>query len=266
MVPLALADEISIGPAAAFAFSCSEPSLANDDNLAVRAVRSLAADGEPVRRRLDLLKRIPSQAGLGGGSSDAASVLIAAMDGAFGEQPQRDWVALARGLGSDVPFFLAGTGALVEGTGERVTAVGSLPEWHVAIVKPPVALLTIAAYKELDRHERSSRARRESVSLRVLEALQRGDFDTVNASLQNDFHEPMAAAYPQIATALDALKRAGAQRALLSGSGSAVFTLGRDAATIDTILRKLDLGIGYECFAARFASTPAWNMETAARQ
>src|SRR5262249_55837119 len=154
MVPLALADELAIEPAGAFSFTCDDPALGGEDNLVVRAAR--AVDSE-ARVRIALRKRIPSQAGLCGGSEDAASRLLAAMDGAFGPQPARDWIALARALGSDVPFFLVRTGALVEGTGERVTAAGVLPPWHVLVVKPPAAVSTAAAYAELDRFERPSR-------------------------------------------------------------------------------------------------------------
>jgi 4-diphosphocytidyl-2-C-methyl-D-erythritol kinase len=263
MVPLGLADEMSLEPAGAFAFSCSDPSLENDDNLVVRAARALGKDGAPPGIRLALRKRVPSQAGLGGGSSDAAGVLLAAMDGALGEQPPRDWMAVARDLGSDVPFFLARTGALVEGTGERVTAAGSIPDWHVAVVKPPVAVSTAAAFAALDRSSRPSRPRDSSVSLRALVALQREDFDAVLASLHNDFQAVIAAEHPEVATALAALERAGASRALLSGSGSAVFALARDAAGVESVLARLDLDPGYARFATQFAPTPAWNTQTA---
>ena len=263
MVPLGLADEISLEPAEAFEFSCSDPSLENDDNLVVRAARHLRQDGALPNLRLNLVKRVPSQAGLGGGSSDAAGILLAAMDGALGDRPTRDWMAVARGLGSDVPFFLARTGALVEGTGERVTAAGSIPPWHVAVVKPPVAVSTAAAFAALDRSSRTSRPRISSVSLRALEALQRGDFDAVLALLHNDFQAVMAAEHPEIATALAALERAGAGRAMLSGSGSAVFALAREASEIENVLARLDLDPRYARFATHFAPAPAWNSETA---
>ena len=264
MVPLGLADEISLEPAGAFAFSCSDPTLENDDNLVVRAARSLGPEGALPNVRLSLVKRVPSQAGLGGGSSDAAGVLLAAMDGALGYRPDRDWMSAARILGSDVPFFLARTAALVEGTGERVTAAGAIPAWHVAVVKPPVSVSTAAAFAALDgAGPRPSRARDVSVSVRALAALQRGDFDAVVALLHNDFASVMAARHPEIATALAALERAGASRALLSGSGSAVFALARDSAGAEGLLARVDLDPSYVRFSTRFASTPAWNAQTA---
>ena len=255
MVPLDLADELTIEPAEHFAFACSEQALDNAENLAVRAVRAL--ETAPAIS-IQLRKRIPSQAGLGGGSSDAAGVLRAAMAGAFGRSYAVDWLAIARSLGSDVPFFLAESAALVEGTGERVTAAGALPPWHVLLVKPPAGVSTAAAYAELDRRERPSRPRNASVSIAALTALQRGDFDGVEQLLGNDFHQVIAETTPPVARAIDALHRAGARNALLSGSGSAVFTLAHDRRTIDAIAERLDLDANYLRFPTAFAANRAW--------
>jgi 4-diphosphocytidyl-2-C-methyl-D-erythritol kinase len=205
-----------------------------------------------------LTKNIPSQAGLGGGSSDAAGVLRAAMRGEFGRAYSVDWVSLARSLGSDVPFFLAETGALVEGTGERVTAVGKLPHWHVLVVKPPVAVSTAAAYAALDKHPRPTRSRNDSISIRALVALQRGDFAGVEAALSNDFHEIIAESTPEVALAIDAMRRAGARRVLLAGSGSSVFTLARDARAIAEVAERLDLAPEYRCIVSHLSGTPSW--------
>jgi 4-diphosphocytidyl-2-C-methyl-D-erythritol kinase len=255
MVPLALADAIAIEPSERFAFECSADALGGDDNLVVRAAAALGAL-PPVR--ITLTKHIPTQAGLGGGSSDAATVLRAAMDGALGSQPTVDWLQVARELGSDVPFFLAETAALVEGTGERVTPAGSLPPWNVLIVKPPAAVSTSAAYAEIDRTQRPSRPRNTSVSIEALTALQRFDFDAVERLLQNDFHDVIASAIPEVATAIDALYGAGARRALLSGSGSCVFTLARDREGIEAMASRLHLPPEYAVYQTTFASTPAW--------
>jgi 4-diphosphocytidyl-2-C-methyl-D-erythritol kinase len=256
MVPVDLGDELSIEPSPEFAFSCDDASLGGDDNLVVRAAR--AVDPE-ARVRLTLRKRIPAQAGLGGGSSDAAAVLNGAMRGGFGSHYSLDWLTVARSLGSDVPFFLVGTGAFVEGTGERVTAVGALPPWHVLIVKPPVAVSTAAAYAELDRHERPSRPRNASVSLQALDALQRGDFADVERLLSNDFNDVIAAQTPEVARALDALRAAGGTNALLSGSGSAVFTLAREGREVARIAGRLDLPATYKRYETHFAPATAWS-------
>ena len=255
MVPLDLCDTLTILDAEKFAFRCDDASLQNDDNLVVRAVRAAAPNA---KRSISLHKVIPSQAGLGGGSSDAASTLLAAMNGAFGEIEQRDWVEVARKLGSDVPFFLAQSGALVEGTGERVTAVGDLPTWHVVVVKPPCAVSTAAAFKELDGRPRPSRARSTSVSLETLDALQRGDYGDVMHGLSNDFHEVIAAQHDDVASAIDALRTAGATKPLLSGSGSAVYALEQSAQKADAVMKALTIGSDFRVFRAMLRNSGAW--------
>lgn len=255
MVPLELADELRVTEGARFGFTCDRGDLARSDNLVVRAVRAL---GAPPARQVELRKVIPTQAGLGGGSSDAAAVLRAAMSGAFGEVAPTDWIAAARALGSDVAFFLAGSAALVEGTGERVTPLGTTPRWHVLVVKPPVGVSTTDAYARMDRSARALRSRRASVSLAMATALQRGDFAGVRALLHNDFQEPVAAAMAEVATALDALRSAGAQRPLLAGSGSCVFALAEHRDELAAIAGRLSLPPEYARFQTAFAAAPLW--------
>jgi len=255
MVPLELSDELTIEPDSHFSFSCDRSELDDDRNLAVAAMRAL---GELPAVRVRLCKRIPTEAGLGGGSSDAAAVLRAAMTGLLEAPAQRDWLSLARSLGSDVPFFLAESAALVEGTGERVTPAGALAHWHVLIVKPPVAISTARAYAQLDRAGTRVRPRKGSVSIGLLEALQRADFGGVQALMQNDFHDVIAAQTPEIEAAVAALRKAGATNALLAGSGSCVFSLASESVAIRRIDERLDLPASYERFSSAFATTPQW--------
>lgn len=259
MVPLELSDELTIEPNAQFSFTCDRADLADDRNLALAALRTV---GTMPAIRMELRKRIPVEAGLGGGSSDAAAILRAAMAGAFGSVPRADWLSVARGLGSDVPFFLAGTAALVEGTGERITPAGAIPRWHALIVKPPVAISTAGAYGELDKRERPQRPRRGCVSVALLEALQRSDFAAVESMMQNDFHDLIAAKTPEVAVALAALQSAGATNALLAGSGSCVFTICPDRARIERIRDSLTLASTYERYTTAFAATPDWRSST----
>jgi 4-diphosphocytidyl-2-C-methyl-D-erythritol kinase len=255
MVPLGLADQLTIEPSTRFSFTCDRDDLEDERNLALAALRAL---GELPPVRMKLYKRIPVAAGLGGGSSDAAAVLRGAMEGAFGSRPERDWLRIARALGSDVPFFLSGTAALVEGTGERITPAGAMPPWHVLVVKPPVAISTAAAYGRLGRAERPARARNSSVSLAVLKGLQGGDFAAVESQMQNDFHDLVAARTPEVATAIAALRAAGATNALLAGSGSCVFSLATHGAQIEELARRLVLPTTFERFVSPFAATPQW--------
>ncbi|HEX5273708.1 MAG TPA: 4-(cytidine 5'-diphospho)-2-C-methyl-D-erythritol kinase [Candidatus Rubrimentiphilum sp.] len=254
MVPVDLCDELEIVPGGdALQFLCSDPAL-QSDNLVERAYCLLDLQSGA---KIGLRKNIPVQAGLGGGSSDAAAVLLAAQRGAFESVPQIDYVQTATELGSDVPFFLVETAALVEGTGERVTALGKVPDWHAVIVKPPVSVSTRDAYAALDERERDSRPRNASASLSLGEALQRGDFDRVVELQQNDFHDVVSST-PEIAQALDMLRGAGARKPMLSGSGSAVYALARTAEERDRLAERIVTVPEFEIFACAFRSGAAW--------
>ena len=254
MVPVDLCDELEIAPSDRFSFACNAAEL-QQENLVERAVHALALPTSNFR--ISLTKRIPTGAGMGGGSSDAAAVLLAAQRGTFGNV-SADYLALARSLGSDVPFFLAQTAALVEGTGERVTALGPVPPWHALIVKPPVAVSTAWAYGKIDEAQRESRARNSSVSLQMAEALQRGAFSRAVSLLQNDFHDVLLPATPEIAKAAALLRDAGASNALMTGSGSCVFALVETAAERDAIAERMTLPEGYAKYACALWNGEAW--------
>lgn len=254
MVPVNLFDELTIEKSSGLTFTCDDESLASDDNLVVRAMRALPG----ARACLHLRKRIPSQAGLGGGSSDAAAVLLAAMAGAVPMTDSPDYVTVARSLGSDVPFFLARTAALVEGTGERVTPLGQLPAWHIIIVKPSSGVSTATAYAQVDARSRPIRPRNSSPSLAAVDALQRADFAAVESLLCNDFQEIVAGGSAEVRRAIQALSAAGARVPLLCGSGSAVFALAPDAAVAASIQSRLDLPPDYRVFGAAFAPSTVW--------
>lgn len=256
MVPLAFGDTVEIEEAPQTIFTCSDSSLSGSDNLVVKALSAIGA-----RASVHLEKHVPVQAGLGGGSSDAASVLLAAASGIIGYSGNTDMLATAHCLGSDVPFFLCGTAALVEGTGERVTALGAIPAWHVILIKPPVAVSTAHAYKQLDERTRPTRPRSSSVSLDMVEALQRGEFQRVQTLLQNDFHEDAVSAYPEVAQAATALRTASGRRALLSGSGSSVFSLFEDEASASEAQQRLQLDSTFRVISTRFAAPDAWRAE-----
>ena len=260
MVPLALVDELAFEPSERFRFACEPPSLA-PGNLVVRAFERIGLAEAPVA--VTLRKRIPAGAGLGGGSSDAASVLRAAMSGALRGAPARDWIDDARALGSDVPFFLVDGPALVEGTGERVTALGAPPPWWVVLIVPPVHVATGPAYAALDAaraaHPPPTRPRNDSVTLRCGEALQRAEYAGVLATLTNDFAPVVRAAHPAVDAALRALDDAGApHRAMLSGSGGACFALFDDESAARAFAARLRAPDGAVLHVVPFAASGAW--------
>lgn len=253
IVPVDLCDELRIESSPDAEFHCDVAEL-QSDNLVERAMRALGVS----RYRVDLSKAIPTGAGMGGGSSDAAAILLAAQRGLFGASPAVNYLALARSLGSDIPFFLVQTAALVEGTGERVTALGPVPRWHAVVIKPPVHVSTAWAYAQIDASPKPSRPRSTSVSLQMGEALQRGEFDRVVSLLQNDFEDVLAPATPEIAAALDAMRAAGAQHPLMTGSGSCVFALTQTADEAQMLANALSLPQSYRVFRCAFCSGEAW--------
>lgn len=256
MLPIALYDALRWEPAERFEFASSDDAPAGEENLVARAVRSLGVD---LPLRLVLEKRIPIGGGLGGGSSDAAAVLRAAARGAFGALGPRDYLMLARNLGSDVPFFMVETGALVEGTGERVTALGALPPWWVVLLVPPVAVSTAQAYAELDetRGAAETRPRKSSPSMAALTAVQRGDFGAAGAAAMNDFEE-VAARDPQVGAALAALRASGARLVLLAGSGASVFALAETRAEAEAVAARITLPAGVRMHVVPLVRPAGW--------
>lgn len=196
------------------------------ENLAYRAAAAfLEAAGDEVGARVELIKRIPAGAGLGGGSSDAAAVLrcLAALSPA-----PPDPVELARlgaVLGSDVPFFLCGSPlALAEGRGEVLTPLPPLPVRHLVVSLPRVHVATADAYRALERGPLTRDARSPSNAGDARPEAP-ADWRDVPERLANDFESVVVARHPEIARSIEALRRAGASGALLSGSGAASFGL-----------------------------------------
>ena len=185
-----------------------------------------------------LHKRIPSQAGLGGGSSDAAATLLA-VNGLLGlALPHARLAEIGATLGADVPFFLTGGTALVEGLGERVTPLPPLtPDRPLVIVKPPLGIPTAAAYAALD-------ALPDRVPGQATAAWLRGE-----RQMSNDFEAVVFPNYPEVAAAHALLHQTDQTlrsfSALLCGSGAAVFcAVPTEAAARELAERARALDIG----------------------
>src|SRR4051794_15623347 len=186
------------------------------DNLVVRAAR-LLMDAMRVTGRIDmrLTKRIPMGAGLGGGSSDAAAVLLAlpALAGRTLALPKLS--AIGEQLGSDVPFFLLGGTAVGIGRGTELYPLPDSPRREGIIVAPGVHVNTAQAYRDL-----SPRLTTE-LQQNKIDSFQTLTWDTTSlASARNDFESVVFEQHPKLAGLKKQLVRAGASAALMSGSGS----------------------------------------------
>lgn len=223
MQRVGLADELEVdaAPGGELALACDiSPTACPEDNLVVRAARLLReAAGRPeLGARFLLKKRIPSGAGLGGGSSDAASALLA-LNRVWGlELPQDELGRLAARLGSDVPFFLGSPAARCRGRGELLEPLPPRP-LQLVIVKPPQSLATPAVY---GRYDALGRPAPEPEAFYA--AYAGGDWRAIGAALHNDLEAPAGELEPALAGVLDLLRRE-TPYALMTGSGSACFGL-----------------------------------------
>ena len=184
------------------------------EDLSVRAARALqAATGTTLGVHISLEKRIPSQAGMGGGSSDAASCLLA-LQRLWGLRlPPAKLMALALSLGADVPFFLCGSHAWVEGIGELITPI-TLPAARFLVVKPAAGLSTQAIFS-------SPELKRDTKTATML-GFAANDNGRVYGFGRNDLQPVAEKLCPPMVQSLDWLRAHGLQ-GRMTGSGSAVF-------------------------------------------
>jgi len=231
---ITLADLLTLDSADELTFTCSDPSLENDDNLVVRAARLLQPyNAIPRGARINLEKRIPVRAGLGGGSSDAAAALLALNELWEIRQPLDELAKLAAALGSDVPFFLYTPTAIVRGRGEDVTPLPHDTLCHIVLAKPAAGLSTALMYAGLRARPyappRSPRPLPETQSM--ARALEKDDVAAVAGALANDLEGPALVHLPELYHIRERMLQLGALGVLLCGSGSAVFGVCPDEGT-----------------------------------
>ena len=222
---LALADEleITVGPGSGaaqqgIALTCSDPTIPADaSNLVWRAAAAFQARRPAIGRvTIALTKRVPHGAGLGGGSSDAASTLLALNHLSTEPLPAAELAAIALQLGSDVPFFLLGGTAYATGRGEELTALLPLPVLPVTVLMPTAQLPTPAVFRAFTEAERGPRPRR---------GLAWAAGCAPHELLFNRFTGPATRLCPEVVALLAWLATQGVPH-LLSGSGAACFALG----------------------------------------
>jgi len=191
------------------------PAVAPEDDLVVRAAKLLQRRGD-VRQgaRIALQKRIPLQGGLGGGSSDAATTLVALNELWNVGLDVDELAALGLELGADVPVFVRGSSAWAEGIGEALVSIELPPAWFV-VIRPPVAVSTAEVFQ-------APELTRNSPKITIRGFLQAGG--------RNDCEAVVSLRYPAVRQALDWLGQFG--KARLTGTGSCVFAafIGQDEA------------------------------------
>ena len=226
MTPISLCDELTIEPnEPGLAFSSDDPTLpAGEENLVVRAARAFFSEiKEEPRVRIALRKKIPHGAGLGGGSSDAASTLLALNHLHEGRLAPERLTSLAAALGSDVPFFLAQSAARCRGRGEVVEPVAPLPPMALLLLKPEFGVPTSWAYQQWQ-------------DSRELPGVDYGPQTVGRLTLQNDLERPVFEKHLFLARMKGWLReQPEVAAALMSGSGSTMFAVLREAAEAEAL-------------------------------
>jgi 4-diphosphocytidyl-2-C-methyl-D-erythritol kinase len=196
---ISLHDELTFHDADRMSLTCDDPTIPTDDtNLVLRAARAVNAPPTSI----ELNKRIPAGGGLGGGSSNAATTLLALGAG------RTDLAELALNLGSDVPFFLLGGTAYATGRGEVLTPIAPMNGIPLLLLLPEERVLTKDAFARITRYSHPL----------GIDGYSRG-FE----AFTNDFEEPVFAMLPRLRELKERLSSAGATFAAMSGSGSTLF-------------------------------------------
>jgi 4-diphosphocytidyl-2-C-methyl-D-erythritol kinase len=230
-------DRISIRTAAdpGIELVCSNTTLPTGrHNLAYRAAEMLAeAVGREPHLKINLLKRVPAGAGLGGGSSDAAETLRL-----LNELWELDWpleklAELGAELGSDVPVFVHGRHAVMRGRGERVEPGFALPGVSVILMLPTFACTTARVYAATD----ASTLPERSTTLDELQSA--ANARTLSALLFNDLEPAATSAYPEVGVLLAGLAERLGRRVHLTGSGSGLFALADSEEEADELVQRI---------------------------
>ena len=208
-----------------------------EENTVYRAWELLrVASGHELPVRIRLRKKIPSGAGLGGGSADAAATLYG-MNELFGlgvdHEELRD---VGSRIGADVPFCLTGGTALGEGIGEVLTPLPAPPEHHLVLAKPVRSAETGGIYRAYDEHS----GWRGTVSAKsAVAALEAGDLDALAAALGNDLEPVTAGFVPEVTACKEELLREGALGAAMTGTGTAVYGVFRREDDVRSVRRRI---------------------------
>jgi 4-diphosphocytidyl-2-C-methyl-D-erythritol kinase len=246
-------DRLSAEPSDGLTLAGAEGITAQtEDNLVLKAARLLRASfPERVRpdagMRFSLAKILPTGAGLGGGSSNAAAALNLCNRIWNMGLSHQDLLPVAAKLGADVPFFLFGGTYFGEGIGELLSPAPDPYPFHVVIGTPNCRVETAWAYRNLDPERRQEWARFKALYLTYCE-----DWEFYRV-LRNDFEAPMRRHFPEIDSLAGKMGESGPVKTLLSGSGASVFSLFREKGKAEECLDAIRSECRFSCLAA-FAS------------
>lgn len=228
---------------------CASPDVpAETQNIVHRAAHLLKETFQiPRGIEIELTKRIPVAAGLGGGSSDAAVTLLGLAQMWKLRVDNRQLLELGSKIGSDVPFFLVGGAALAMGRGERVRMLRPLPTTWVVIARPTIQITSEWAYKAIDH----GAARKRPNTSDVVRALGSEDARTVGQLLCNVFEDVVIAHHPVVGTLRDQMMSHQPLGVSLSGTGPAIFAMVANEAAAREVADAVGRMAGVEIFLTR---------------
>ncbi|HEX6124492.1 MAG TPA: 4-(cytidine 5'-diphospho)-2-C-methyl-D-erythritol kinase [Pyrinomonadaceae bacterium] len=250
---ISLQDDLTIALGEDVRMTCGDDGIpVGEQNLVVRAANELRSEfGIKCGARIHLEKRIPAPGGLGGGSSNAAVVLLGLRKLWRVDAGVEALHPLAERLGSDVPFFLYGGTALGTGRGESVEPISDFTEEFMLVVTPDVAVATRDAFKRLNADPLTKQESKRRLRLCRFD-LESADFK--HTAFKNDFETTVFAAYPEVERAKVTLLDLGARQAMLSGSGGSVFAVFDKDETRQAALKALDKEVNWRKFAVATVS------------
>ena len=230
----------------------SDTDIPRDVNLVYKAAVLLQKEtGTNKGALIRLAKKIPVEAGLGGGSSDAAAALKGLAELWGVDVSDERLLALGAELGSDVPFFLICGAAVVTGRGECVRAVNVDKEYHLVLVKPAFGVSASWAYGNLGSFNKE-----DSGTDALIKALNAGDRNEISRHMTNDLEAPVFQAHPIIGDIKNALMDSGAFVSLMSGSGTTVFGVFIDSKSAMDAAQVLGEKFGTEYLVAKAETIP----------
>ncbi len=210
-----------------------DPSLICDEgNLAFKALKAMEDNFSFSKGyRIQIYKRIPMNAGLGGGSADAAGIIRAICKLYNMDAHNPKIIKVARSIGSDVPFCLLNKPARVLGTGENIIPLDSKLDYHVIIIKPHKGLSTKDVYEKYDTIPEEEREHPDISAL--IEAIKIGDEQKMFENMKNGLYKPASLLCPVISGILNDFKKMGFPLYSMTGSGNACFALSKDLEQIE---------------------------------
>ena len=228
VLPISLSDTIELKP-----FHTIVSDVPYADDLCVHVARDFAeraaweGRGIPMKGvQIHVEKRIPVGGGLGGGSADAAAVLMGLNEVWKCGYTREQLAQTGAAVGSDVPALVMGGAVLMEGRGEIVTPIENSKSLNLVLLSPNIGCSTKKVYER----SRFRVTNDPKIVYNMRQSLVKGDWKMVESAMVNDLQEPAIEIVPEVGAALDVLKAAGIERPQMSGSGSTVFGLVPDEA------------------------------------